>query len=167
LNILTKVFVVLMCVFSIALVALVVPYVANVENYREQLDSATNAAAAARLDAAEAQQRISDGVKEAMDEVAQLKSELSAEGRRVIMLQSSAGGLEATIAKQRGDNQQLQAQLASLTGSNNQLASIQTDLRGELKVRREDTVKQARQIIERSEERRVGKECRSRWSPYH
>src|SRR2546430_16822557 len=24
-----------------------------------------------------------------------------------------------------------------------------------------------RQIVERSEERRVGKECRSRWSPYH
>ena len=23
------------------------------------------------------------------------------------------------------------------------------------------------QILERSEERRVGKECRSRWSPYH
>ena len=25
----------------------------------------------------------------------------------------------------------------------------------------------ALRIIERSEERRVGKECRSRWSPYH
>src|SRR2546429_3454893 len=25
----------------------------------------------------------------------------------------------------------------------------------------------ARQILTRSEERRVGKECRSRWSPYH
>ena len=24
-----------------------------------------------------------------------------------------------------------------------------------------------RQMFERSEERRVGKECRSRWSPYH
>ena len=23
------------------------------------------------------------------------------------------------------------------------------------------------QVLERSEERRVGKECRSRWSPYH
>ena len=23
------------------------------------------------------------------------------------------------------------------------------------------------QLIDRSEERRVGKECRSRWSPYH
>src|SRR5256884_3547736 len=26
---------------------------------------------------------------------------------------------------------------------------------------------QAREIFQRSEERRVGKECRSRWSPYH
>ena len=26
---------------------------------------------------------------------------------------------------------------------------------------------QCRQVAERSEERRVGKECRSRWSPYH
>ena len=25
----------------------------------------------------------------------------------------------------------------------------------------------AKQILVRSEERRVGKECRSRWSPYH
>ena|SRR5256885_16352344 len=27
--------------------------------------------------------------------------------------------------------------------------------------------KQAAELIHRSEERRVGKECRSRWSPYH
>ena len=36
----------------------------------------------------------------------------------------------------------------------------------------EDVIKTARDIvrsdcISRSEERRVGKECRSRWSPYH
>ena len=29
------------------------------------------------------------------------------------------------------------------------------------------TVKEVAQILKRSEERRVGKECRSRWSPYH
>src|SRR5256885_16535899 len=28
-------------------------------------------------------------------------------------------------------------------------------------------VQRCRRIVERSEERRVGKECRSRWSPYH
>ena len=32
----------------------------------------------------------------------------------------------------------------------------------------EREVKKMRKIVaERSEERRVGKECRSRWSPYH
>ena len=30
-----------------------------------------------------------------------------------------------------------------------------------------DTSHQNARIVERSEERRVGKECRSRWSPYH
>jgi len=29
------------------------------------------------------------------------------------------------------------------------------------------TIDTSRHAIERSEERRVGKECRSRWSPYH
>ena len=29
------------------------------------------------------------------------------------------------------------------------------------------TNKESRSTIERSEKRRVGKECRSRWSPYH
>ena len=28
-------------------------------------------------------------------------------------------------------------------------------------------LKEAKELVERSEERRVGKECRSRWSPYH
>ena len=30
-----------------------------------------------------------------------------------------------------------------------------------------DTIKLLRECDARSEERRVGKECRSRWSPYH
>ena len=30
-----------------------------------------------------------------------------------------------------------------------------------------ETVKEEMQATKRSEERRVGKECRSRWSPYH
>ena len=34
-------------------------------------------------------------------------------------------------------------------------------------VRRELAKKRRKQLERRSEERRVGKECRSRWSPYH
>ena len=37
---------------------------------------------------------------------------------------------------------------------------VQAELNDQLLVRRE-------KMAERSEERRVGKECRSRWSPYH
>ena len=41
-------------------------------------------------------------------------------------------------------------------------------LKGEYYKARKISQKTARQTgIERSEERRVGKECRSRWSPYH
>src|SRR3989441_11271037 len=35
------------------------------------------------------------------------------------------------------------------------------------RARREAEERAARERLERSEERRVGKECRSRWSPYH
>ena len=38
--------------------------------------------------------------------------------------------------------------------------------RSEEQVARE-AVRQIRKKMDRSEERRVGKECRSRWSPYH
>ena len=34
-------------------------------------------------------------------------------------------------------------------------------------VRNEEQAEDITQEVERSEERRVGKECRSRWSPYH
>src|ERR1043166_2429667 len=56
--------------------------------------------------------------------------------------------------------------------------SIQTCARWSIRVRNESLRRQLRPLqitarqscaaeIERSEERRVGKECRSRWSPYH
>ena len=34
-------------------------------------------------------------------------------------------------------------------------------------IRNQESVKQEYLLGQRSEERRVGKECRSRWSPYH
>ena len=40
-------------------------------------------------------------------------------------------------------------------------------LEGAASERREDSFAAWRRFFERSEERRVGKECRSRWSPYH
>ena len=42
---------------------------------------------------------------------------------------------------------------------------VQGDLMVEEK--KEETIEEPKVGVYRSEERRVGKECRSRWSPYH
>ena len=55
--------------------------------------------------------------------------------------------------------QQKQAAIADLDKQKNQSLS---DLQAE-----EATIKPTYYKKKRSEERRVGKECRSRWSPYH
>ena len=44
------------------------------------------------------------------------------------------------------------------------------ELKGKQKeniINSKDLVKLSKELVTRSEERRVGKECRSRWSPYH
>ena len=51
------------------------------------------------------------------------------------------------------------AQALAITGT--RIDAVGTDQ--EILARREPKT----QVIDRSEERRVGKECRSRWSPYH
>src|SRR3712207_8897826 len=44
---------------------------------------------------------------------------------------------------------------------------IDPDLRDSGDITDEELVARVRAALNRSEERRVGKECRSRWSPYH
>ena len=65
-NVLTKVFIVLMTLFSIVLVSLVLPYVANQENYREQRDAAFVRAEMPR-EPAEPDEVYADAVQAALD----------------------------------------------------------------------------------------------------
>ena len=48
-----------------------------------------------------------------------------------------------------------------------QLAMIQEKTRGNLTNDESTVLRNTLSNLQRSEERRVGKECRSRWSPYH
>ena len=61
---------------------------------------------------------------------------------------------EPSIGLHQRDNQRLIETLLRLRDLGNTLIVVEHD---------EDTIR----IADRSEERRVGKECRSRWSPYH
>src|SRR2546429_8159604 len=47
------------------------------------------------------------------------------------------------------------------------LAELHSDSEDRKVVLRHKLALQRQQLVRRSEERRVGKECRSRWSPYH
>ena len=57
---------------------------------------------------------------------------------------------------------ELKAQSARLQELGQQLLTLRSGLRQNLAL-----PNQLQEAAERSEERRVGKECRSRWSPYH
>src|SRR2546430_17641205 len=55
-------------------------------------------------------------------------------------------------------------------GNRNEMANHRkqpADQRADLAVLREEPLRALEILFARSEERRVGKECRSRWSPYH
>ena len=47
------------------------------------------------------------------------------------------------------------------------MGDIQQKGRKKYHIKMDELVEQEKDMIQRSEERRVGKECRSRWSPYH
>ena len=50
---------------------------------------------------------------------------------------------------------------------NMEITEIYKDLNLYLKITDDDIINIYHYLRSRSEERRVGKECRSRWSPYH
>src|SRR3712207_1901887 len=72
-------------------------------------------------------------------------------GDRVEILTSKTG---------RGPSRDWMTLAASSRARNKIRAWFQRETRGE-------TEAKGREALDRSEERRVGKECRSRWSPYH
>src|SRR3712207_9413168 len=55
----------------------------------------------------------------------------------------------------------------NVTGAEVYASTFDEDPRNHIKVTESILEKAKRKVEDRSEERRVGKECRSRWSPYH
>ena len=147
-NVLTKVFVVLMTILSVVLVSLVVPFVANTENYKDLVKAAESRANAAETAAAIAQARADASRSELVSQFDEAKKVEAA-------LRGSNDSLKGELATTRGDLERTradlvrtQADIANLTSANDQFAKIQVDLQKELAMRRDETTKQAKQIIE-------------------
>ena len=92
---------------------------------------------------------IADSVNYAIDELRSLVTTINETSEQV----SSSAQESQTTARHLADAAEQQAQqISTATSAINQIASSMDDVS---------------KNAERSEERRVGKECRSRWSPYH
>src|SRR3712207_9567351 len=90
--------------------------------------------------------------------VSHVDGERAANRLKLIIYTSRPGII---IGRKGAEIDKLKADIAARTGKE-VLVSIQEIHKPELNAQL-----QAEKIASRSEERRVGKECRSRWSPYH
>lgn len=147
-NVLTKVFVVLMTILSVVLVSLVVPFVANTENFKDQVAAANAAANAARAEAAVQQARADASRADLVQQLDGFKAIENSIRQSNDNLKSKLSEAKADLEKSRSDLIRTQADIANLTSANDQMAKIQVDLQKELAVRRDETVKLRSQVIE-------------------
>lgn len=147
-NVLTKLFVVLMTIFAIALVSLIVPHVANEENYRDQRDEAQAREVAAKADAAAARALLDASRKELNNQIDTLRVQLDGQIGDNNILRGDLADSRGEIERLRGDLSRAQADLANMTAANRQFTSILEGLETELKTRRDENTKQAKIILE-------------------
>jgi hypothetical protein len=148
LSVLTKVLVVLVTIFSIVLVALVVPFVANQQNYQQQLqtEQASRQAAetAARVSQAEVQ-----AAQEKRDElVVKLQSQVDASSSQINTLQRELAQAQAQVAGGGNELERLRADQSRLAAANQQLSAMLDSVRAELTDRRTKNVEMERRLIE-------------------
>src|SRR2546427_9781498 len=94
-------------------------------------------------------------------EAREIDHALMPEGRRFADLKLLALDMDSTLITIESIDE-----LAELAGKKREIAAITAQaMRGEIDYT--ESLRRRVALLQRSEERRVGKECRSRWSPYH
>jgi hypothetical protein len=146
---LTKVFVVLVTVLSVVLVALVVPFVANTENYKAKLAVAQSDRDAASARAKGLETAAGIAAERDAERVANLVNE-----NRLLTTQrneyaNKLGDISSSLSSERASKGKADADVSRLSASNAQLTSITAALQTELSLRRkENEEKQATAIAQ-------------------
>ncbi len=145
---LTKVFVVVVAVLSVMLVSLLVPFVANTQNFRQQAEDARQEARLAREAATLLQtqmQALREGRTERetglANEVTDLKGSFQ-------VLQQQVADKDAEVIRMRAQAGALEADRARISASNQQLAQILAKQDEELEARREQMVSLRSNLID-------------------
>ena len=147
-SVLTKLFVVLVTVLSVLLVALVVPFVANTENYKEQLTKEKERRVAVDQIAAIRQSDLSVVVDGIDDQIRSLKSENKDLIRQMNLLWSKLADAEARELAERARNDQIHADVSRMIAANEQHAEMNMALSSELTQRRNAMINLQTKMIE-------------------
>ena len=147
-SVLTKLFVVLVTVLSVLLVALVVPFVANTENYKEQLTKEKERRVAVDQIAAIRQSDVSVVVDGIDDQIRSLKSENKDLIRQMNLLWSKLADAEARELAERARNDQIHADVSRMIAANEQHAEMNMALSSELTQRRNAMINLQTKMIE-------------------
>jgi len=148
LGVLTKVFVVLVTVLSVLLVALIVPFVANTENYKQQLDDAKIAKAAAEEVATLRQNELNAAQSRDSEMITVLKSQAQNLTTQINLLTQQLADSEAKARSESEKLAKFEADWSRLIATNQQNTQMTKELRVELTERREKMVTQQTQMIE-------------------
>lgn len=147
-GVLTKVFVVLVTVLSVLLVALIVPFVANTENYKQQLDDARTAKAAAEELATLRQNELNAAQSRDSEMVTVLKSQAQNLATQINLLTQQLADSETKARSESEKLAKFEADWSRLIATNQQNTQMTKELRAELTERREKMVNQQTQMIE-------------------
>ena len=148
---LSKAFVVVVTVLSVLLVALVVPFVAKTQNYKQQLGAAENRAAAADQRARSAQSEISLLQSKESEQLIGLNDQVANLTAINSQLQQDNAGLRDQVAQQQAEMAARNAELASFAASTKQQAQLLEAITNELNTSRSKLVALQTQVIELSD----------------
>ena len=139
-GVLTKVFVVLVTILSVSLVAIIVPFVANTENYKLQLDESLTAKTAAEEIARLRQNELAAAQSTQSEEVTMHKAKSENLTTQLNLTMQRLAESEARTQAESTKLSKFEADWSRLSAANQQYAQITNGLQSELKQRREQTV---------------------------
>ncbi len=150
-SILTKIFVVLVTVLSVLLVALIVPFVANTENFRSQLSQANQRIVGLEDKARDYQVEINAAQEAVREQINELNNKIGKLTGNINTLQSDLATARAEKQSETAKLAQLEASVSLLSAADDTKSKLLEGMQTELTDKRDQVVKLDRQRIELSD----------------
>lgn len=151
-SVLTRLFVIAVTILSVALVAVIVPFVAKTEDYRSQVQSAEDARVRAEVTARLRDAELANVQNRESERILKLNNQNQGLTTEVARLSEELNTSRALLATAKAENANNGANLAHLSASHEQFALIVESMRKELNERRGQALDRQKKIIELADE---------------